>query len=290
MSTGGSLESVYENLPQPVVEFSADLEYAVAELLEMATFEVPEGRGAIPFLLSDETVLTRGGGPPVLLPQNRKFHEFDVLTHLDRAAYCAEHYIDVILPELSADTQVSVRDLLRASDTAPFVVAAELHDIEKVFNVSSVDYLHPSMKHRERVRLNLLEAGTLEDKTKLGIQRHFLFGNADSGPESSKFSRMQGYFEKASVDVDKVWEILEVYNWIDGYIIRVAEETVDYEEFIRSFAAFSKDMDRTSVVFGALTMIADNLAQGNPPEKDAKFDDKVKENIHRCQVLIESVL
>ncbi len=277
----------YETLPAVSIGFAKGLEELTCALIEKS----PIDEALKPFHNSEAVSLA--GGPIVLLPQTPVFHEHDVLTHLDVAAWNAAHWDTVILPVLDDSVQEGVRRMLCDTDTLPFVTAAQLHDIEKAFfvNLSVTDV--PYSKAGKGKKLNLLAGvshfdGT-EEEAQAKLQTFFLEG----GEAIPGFDALAGYFGLNGVDVNMTKIILSVYSWIDQqYIEESAHGWGGDIEFSSAFKAFldARYIDNKTALLGIFTMICDNLAQGDPPQKTPYFDTQIRAHIQRCVYLVAQLV
>ena len=246
--------------------------------------------------------------------QGHKHHEFSVEEHLKHASYVIGafsasllespyirgHYQGFLFPALSPQVQEKVSvafdfpadEFTKVLKTAQ--VAAYLHDIEKIVLPKRVGGQYYSVL--TDADMELLGVSGYDDH--LALKSAFINWLTEETPAESRalaessIQELRGVVTK-SVDVDRLKSMLAVYFAIDKRFIADGERIVDdpevYQNHLSEVTAEIKELgvEKIDVVFGALIMLADNVAQGVPLQPTDRFERDLARYACFCNDLID---
>lgn len=208
----------------------------------------------------------------IILPQRADKHEYDVFRHSEVAMGYVEDVYNVLIPQLSKDAQNKLRDsgLLEglANHVYPAAVAAYIHDIDKFFK--------PRSPYKQSDPLAKPQGEKVDLNDSLAVVNEITQILEEIEPER----------------LGSLGPILYIYKMVDRKIVTIAESGEDPSSHTDGLVSEIKNVtnNKSLAIWGVLLMIADNLAQGNPPDADESFQVQVNKNIQFCQSLIERIL
>ncbi len=297
------LQYDHDKLPQEV----ADL----AERLQ--SWETDRITARLGGVLAD----TGAGGTSTATFQGHKHHEFTVEEHLKHASYVIgafsasllespyvkSHYEGFLFPAFSPQVQEKIGvifdlpadEFTKVLKTAQ--VAAYLHDIEKIVLPKRIgDQYYPVLTDAD---MALLGIRGYDDH--LALKSSFinwLTGETSAEPRflaESSIKELRGIVSN-TVDIERLRGMLAVYFAIDKRFIADGEQIVDdpeiYQKNLNEVTAEIGELgvDKVDVVFGALIMMADNVAQGVPPQATARFERDLARYACFCNDLIDRIV
>jgi hypothetical protein len=249
---------------------------------------------------------SRLGVPIMMLPQIRRYHQFNSEDHTLLTAYIAYNAKEVLIPMFPED-QHQFLECRLAGQSEYLALAGYLHDIEKFFADTYRKYdrnepwNHSGPFYRGEQLQGIWQNTELQDA--LGIDpnssvrgskriliNHILTGDANL-PLGSVVPNIAPH-----IDISKLERILEVYQEIDEGIIGIWKNTRlsgvprkgGVDNVIRNI--IRKGYDPEELVIACMIAIADNIAQGIPPEHNSIFPAHQRINLYIATNLIYSAL
>lgn len=293
----------HDKLPQEVAELAERLQSWETDRITSQLGGVPADTGA--------------GGTPIVTFQGHSHHEFSVEDHLKHASsvigafsagllespYAKSHYEGLLFPALSPEVQEKVDAIfdLPADEFTKVLTTAQvvayLHDIEKIVLPKRVgDQYYPVLTNADMALL-----GVRDYDDHLALKSTFidwLTGATSVEPPAlagASIQELRGAISN-SVDIGRLNGMLAVYFAIDKRFIADGERIVDnpeiYQKHLNEVTVEIKELgvDKIDVVFGALIMMADNVAQGVPLQATARFERDLARYACFCNDLIDRVV
>lgn len=252
--------------------------------------------------------------------QGHRHHEFSVEEHLKHASYAVGaftanllespyvivDYESYLLPALTAKVQNKVDAVFdRPADEfsqilATAQVGAYLHDIEKLILPKRVGEAGDAkIAVLTTEDLEVLGLSDYEDLFKL--KKAFVVWLTAKTPtdeplkEDVSIGKLRGIIPE-SIDIERLRRMLDVYFVIDKRFIadgsRIADDPNAYQENLDIAVSEIKALnpENIDIVFGAMIMLADNVAQGVPPEAPERFERDLARYACFCNDVIDRLI